>query len=62
MYTLNLTEEEKQTLINLLECSLEDLHSEIVHTDNRCYKQALKDRKQLVIQLLENLRKLQSAS
>ena len=55
MYTLNLTEEEAQTRINLLECSLEELHSEIVHTDNRCFKQALKDRKQHIINLLENL-------
>ena len=55
MYTLSLNSEEQETLRELLECSLSELHSEIVHTDNRCYKQALKDRKEVLLRMLNGL-------
>jgi hypothetical protein len=45
MYTLILESEERDALITLLECALSDLHTEIVHTDNRCYKEALIDQR-----------------
>jgi len=59
MYTLTLDQEQHEALKEILECSLSELHSEIVHTDNRCYKQALKDRKEV---LLRTLNGLQSAA
>ena len=58
MYTLNLTPEETQTLVELLECSALELRSEIVHTENYCYKKTLKDRKEMILNLLQNLKQL----
>ena len=55
MITITLDDQEQETLKEILECTLSDLHSEIVHTDNRCYKQALKDRKELLLRLLSEL-------
>ena len=55
MYTLSLDQEEHEALRDVLECSLSELHSEIVHTDNRCYKQALKDRKEVLQRMLNDL-------
>ena len=55
MITLTLDDQEQEILREILECTLSDLHSEIVHTDNRCYKQALKDRKELLLRLLSEL-------
>jgi len=55
MYTLTLDQEERETLKDILECSLSELHTEIVHTDNRCFKQALKDRKEVLLRMLNGL-------
>jgi hypothetical protein len=55
MYTLTLDIVERDTLKELLECSLSELHTEIVHTDNRCFKQALKDRKEVLLRMLNEL-------
>lgn len=59
MYTLTISQDEKQALLDLLECSLRELHSEIVHTENHCYKKILKDRKQVMVTLLESLKQNQ---
>ena len=56
MYTLNLTAEQQQALVDILECSVSDIRSEIVHTENHCLKQILKDRKQVLVGMLESLR------
>lgn len=59
MYTVTLTSEQHAVLLDLLECALSELHSEIVHTDNRCLKDALKDRKHNLQEMIETLRLLQ---
>ena len=62
MYTVTLTSEQHLMLLDILYCAIADLHTEIVHTDNRCMKDALKDRKHLLQELLESLRSLQPNS
>jgi hypothetical protein len=62
MYTVTLTSEQHDVLLDLLECAVSELHTEIVHTDNRCMKDALKDRKHILQQLLDVLRSLQPNS
>lgn len=59
MYTVTLTSEQHAVLLDLLECALSELHTEIVHTDNRCLKDALKDRKHILMEMMEALRLLQ---
>lgn len=59
MFTLTLSKDEQQALLELLECSLRELQSEIVRTDSHCFKKALKERKQVLISLLENVKQLQ---
>lgn len=60
MYTVTLTEEQHAALVDLLECALSELHTEIVHTDNLCLKEALKDRKYHLQEMLDALRSLQA--
>jgi hypothetical protein len=62
MYTVTLTSEQQLMLLDILDCAVADLHTEIVHTDNRCMKDALKDRKHLLQEILESLRSLQPNS
>ena len=58
MYTVTLTSEQQAVLLDLLECAISELHTEIVHTDNRCLKDALKDRKHILQELMDVLRSL----
>lgn len=51
MIHLNLSEEETRTLMDMIENCLEDLHTEIVHTDNLDYKHSLKERKAILKKL-----------
>ena len=60
MVTVTLTSEQHAVLVDILDCAISELHSEIVHTDNRCLKDALKDRKHILQDLVEQLRSLQS--
>ena len=62
MYTVTLTSEQHLMLLDILDCAVADIHTEIVHTDNRCMKDALKDRKHLLQEILESLRSLQPNS
>ena len=62
MYTVTLTSEQHLMLLDILDCAVADIHTEIVHTDNRCMKDALKDRKHLLQEMLETLRSLQPNS
>lgn len=55
MYTINLSIEERQTLVDVLECTISELHSEIVHTDRCEFKEAHKSRKHTLVQLLDSL-------
>ncbi|MCW8892199.1 MAG: hypothetical protein OQL18_02640 [Deltaproteobacteria bacterium] len=49
---LDLTKNEEQVLAETLESSLSRLQDEISHTDSRDYREALKERKEV----LQNLR------
>ena len=60
MYTVTLTSEQHALLLDILDCAVSELHSEIVHTDNLCLKDALKDRKHLLQEMLKTLKSLQS--
>jgi hypothetical protein len=55
MYTVTLNSEQIQVLKDVLECSLTELHTEIHHTDSRCYKETLKEREAMMRSLLEML-------
>jgi hypothetical protein len=59
MYTLMLTSEQHQILLDILECAVSEIHTEIIHTDNRCMKDALKDRKHILQEMLDAFRALQ---
>jgi hypothetical protein len=55
MFTLQLNEEEKAILLQLLENCIADLHSEVINTDNVDYKTMLKGRKAVLVKLFEAL-------
>jgi len=55
MFTLQLNEEEKAILLQMLENCINDLHSEIINTDNVDYKTMLKGRKAVLVKLFETL-------
>jgi hypothetical protein len=61
MYNLNLNGEEYQALTEMLECSISQIHSEIIHTDHRELKEMLKNRKQVLVNMLESVRSMQAA-
>jgi len=56
MVRLELSSEQYQLLVELLESCLSDLRMEIVDTDRIDYKDMLKDRKDVLLSLLETLR------
>ncbi|HNR45904.1 MAG TPA: hypothetical protein PKO03_02480 [Anaerolineaceae bacterium] len=56
MVRLELSPEQYQLLVELLESCLSDLRMEIVDTDRIDYKDMLKDRKDVLLSLLETLR------
>ena len=56
MIHLDLKVEEQQALLDVLETSISELHTEIIHTERREYKTMLKSRKQLLMEMLEHLR------
>jgi hypothetical protein len=56
MITLTLTEDEGRTLINILECAISEVHSEIVHCETMEYKDMLKARKHILVNILEALK------
>ena len=51
MININLTKDELQVLMNLLENCISDLRMEISNTDNIGYKHMLKDRKEVLNKL-----------
>ena len=55
MNTVCLTSEEQLLLVDVLECCLSDLRMEIAGTDRWAFKRSLRERKAMVIQLLEKL-------
>lgn len=56
MQTITLSIEEKQALEDVLECSVLELRSQIVHTDRYSYKQMLKNRKEVLQNILTSLK------
>lgn len=55
MLQIILTEEEKITLRDLLQCCLAELRVEIHHTDDMDFKDMLKNRKNVLVKILEEL-------
>jgi hypothetical protein len=62
MYNLNLSIEERQALMDVLECSISELHTQIIHTDRYDFKMLLKDRKQVLLKMLDDTRDAQPAA
>lgn len=58
MPDLNLTDDEREFLIRLLENDLSDLRMEIVDTDNMKFKQMLRENKALLTSIIEKLKKV----
>jgi len=58
MSTIELNPKEQQLLQELLESALSELRVEIVSTDRLDYKEALKERKSLMTDILEKLQSL----
>jgi hypothetical protein len=61
MVTLEISSLEQQTLTDVLECAISEIHSQIVHADRSDFKALLKSRKQVMLQLLENLKQATAA-
>lgn len=55
MNTIDLTEQETTTLRDVVENYLSDLHTEISHTDDRDFRDALRRRQELLQGVLEKL-------
>lgn len=53
MLQLQLNEEERLTLQNLLDSCLSDLRMEISHTDNISFKEMLRNRKKVLLKIKE---------
>ena len=56
MEKLNLTSQEKEKLLMVLERYLPDIKSEIAHTDSKEFREALKDREVFMADLIGRLR------
>jgi len=56
MIQLDLTKEEKDILIGILEDDLSDLRMEIADTDNMDFREKLKNQKAVLQKVLETLR------
>ena len=62
MIRLQLDEEEKSIMLQLLETCISDIHVEIAGTDNFDYKNMLKGRKAVMIKVLEALQATEPVS
>jgi hypothetical protein len=62
MMHLNLSEEELRALTGVLENYLSDLRMEISDTDSMDYRTALKERKEVLTNILETLQRTESFS
>ncbi|MEP9410043.1 MAG: hypothetical protein HRF42_01330 [Candidatus Brocadia sp.] len=56
MIQLDITKEEKDVLIGILENDLSDLRMEIADTDNMDFRETLKNQKAVLQKVLETLR------
>jgi hypothetical protein len=57
MEKLNLTSQEKEKLLIVLERYLPDIKSEIAHTDSKEFREALKDREVFMADLIGRLKR-----
>jgi hypothetical protein len=55
MLQITLAEEERLTLKELLQCCLAELRVEIHHTDDMDFKEMLKNRKNVLVKILNEL-------
>jgi hypothetical protein len=55
MLQIKLNEEERLTLKELLQCCLAELRVEIHHTDDMDFKEMLKNRKNVLVKILNEL-------
>ncbi len=62
MIQINLDEEEKITLLQLLENCISDLRVEIGATDNMMYKEMLKNKKLVLLKLQDALQSAEQES
>lgn len=61
MKDLHLTEKENETLQNVLEGALSDIRAEIAHTDSPFFKDQLRDRKETMKHILDELKHEENA-
>ena len=62
MISLELSEEEQQTLIIVLEESISDLRGEIVHTERMDFKEDLKRKRTTLAHVLQMLKGMAASS
>lgn len=55
MITVHLTEDEEKLLLTMVEDRIDDLHSEIIRTEDYEYKMMLKSRKAVLLKLRDAL-------
>ncbi len=55
MYHITLTQEQYDALLDLLQCAIPELHSEIIHTDDHCLRETLKERRQSLVSVINLL-------
>ena len=55
MVHVELNEEERSVLAEFLERDIDNMHSEIVHTDDRDYKDRLKQQREVLKDVLQKL-------
>jgi hypothetical protein len=60
MNQLCLTPEECSVLEDIIQCYLEELHSEIIHTASFDYKDELKHRKQVLLDVISRMKLLEA--
>lgn len=60
MIHLDLTDEERDTLLDALESFLSDLRFEIADTERQAYRQPLKDREAVIGHVIEQLKEQKS--
>jgi hypothetical protein len=59
--TITLDEEQQAVLLDQLDCCIDELHTEIMDTDRREYRELLKKRRDLVRHILDSIREAQTS-
>ncbi|NLG72124.1 MAG: hypothetical protein GX495_08815 [Chloroflexi bacterium] len=61
MYRLDISPEEQQALMEVLESSISEIHSQIIRADRYDFKEFLKNRKKILLNLRESLQHVEPA-